>query len=171
TTFPLALGLLVGKMVRPGAGMNVDPAKLDTSALASYTSSGHSLSTVDFLLNVIPKDVADAFARGDILQVLLFAILFGVALAALKAQGALVLHFIDELSHVLFRIVAIVMRLAPLGAFGAMAFTVGKFGIASLLSLGQLMATFYVTSLLFVLLVLGLVMRWAGLGILKFLRY
>jgi aerobic C4-dicarboxylate transport protein len=171
TTFALALGLLVGKVVRPGVGMNVDPAKLDTSAIASYTSSGHSLSTVDFLLNIIPKDVADAFARGDILQVLLFAILFGVALAAFKAQDSLVLRFIDELSHVLFRIVAIVMRLAPLGAFGAMAFTVGKFGIASLLSLGQLMATFYVTSLLFILLVLGLVMRWAGLGILKFLRY
>src|SRR5437764_488806 len=132
TTFALALGLLVGKMVRPGAGMNVDPAKLDTSAIASYTSSGHSLSTVDFLLNIIPKDVADAFARGDILQVLLFAILFGVALTAFKAQDSLVLRFIDELSHVLFRIVAIVMRLAPLGAFGAMAFTVGKFGLANL---------------------------------------
>ena len=171
TTFALVLGLIVGKTVRPGAGMNADPAKLDTSAIASYTSSGHSLSTTDFLLNIIPKDVADAFARGDILQVLLFAILFGVALAALKTQGALVLRFVEEVSHVLFRIVAIVMRVAPLGAFGAMAFTVGKFGIASLLSLGQLMATFYLTSLLFVLLVLGLVMRWAGLGILKFLRF
>jgi aerobic C4-dicarboxylate transport protein len=171
TTFALALGLIVGKTVRPGVGMNVDPAKLDTSAIASYTSSGHSLSTTDFLLNIIPKDVADAFARGDILQVLLFAILFGVGLAALKARGSLVLRFVDEVSQVLFRIVAIVMRVAPLGAFGAMAFTVGKFGIASLLSLGQLMATFYVTSLLFVLLVLGLVLRWAGLGILKFLRF
>ncbi|MFY9823189.1 MAG: dicarboxylate/amino acid:cation symporter [Thermoanaerobaculia bacterium] len=171
TTFALALGLIVGKTVRPGAGMNVDPAKLDTSAIASYTSSGHSLSTTDFLLNVIPKDVADAFARGDILQVLLFAILFGVALAAFKSQGSLVLRFVDEVSQVLFRIVAIVMRVAPLGAFGAMAFTVGRFGLASLLSLGQLMATFYVTSLCFVLLGLGLVMRWAGLGILKFLRF
>jgi aerobic C4-dicarboxylate transport protein len=171
TTFALVLGLIVGKTVRPGGGMNVDPAKLDTSAIASYTSSGHSLSTTDFLLNIIPKDVADAFARGDILQVLLFAILFGVALAAFKAQGSLVLRFVEEVSHVLFRIVAIVMRVAPVGAFGAMAFTVGKFGIASLLSLGQLMATFYLTSLLFVLLVLGVVMRWAGLGIFKFLRF
>jgi aerobic C4-dicarboxylate transport protein len=171
TTFALVLGLIVGKTVRPGAGMNVEPAKLDTSAIASYTSSGHSLSTTDFLLNIIPKDVADAFARGDILQVLLFAILFGVALAAFKTPGSLVLRFVEEVSHVLFRIVAIVMRVAPLGAFGAMAFTVGKFGIASLLSLGQLMATFYITSVLFVLLVLGLVMRWAGLGILKFLRF
>jgi aerobic C4-dicarboxylate transport protein len=171
TTFALALGLLVGKLVRPGAGMNVNAATLDTKALASYTTSGHALTTVDFLLNIIPKDVADAFARGDILQVLLFSILFGVALAGFKEKGSVVLHFVEELSHVLFRVVAIVMRVAPLGAFGAMAFTVGKYGIGSLLSLGQLMATFYLTSLLFVLLVLGLVMRWVGLGIFKFLRY
>ncbi|MEO6195235.1 MAG: cation:dicarboxylase symporter family transporter, partial [Thermoanaerobaculia bacterium] len=171
TTFALALGLLVGKLVQPGAGMNVNAAALDTSAIASYTSTGHSLSTVDFLLNVIPKDVADAFARGDILQVLLFSILFGVALAAFKEKGSLVLRFVEELSHVLFRIVAIVMRVAPIGAFGAMAFTVGKYGIASLLSLGKLMATFYATSLLFVLIVLGLVLRWAGLNIFRFLRF
>jgi aerobic C4-dicarboxylate transport protein len=171
TTFALVIGLIVGKLVRPGAGMNVDPAALDTKAIAAYTSSGHSLSTTDFLLNVIPKDVADAFARGDILQVLLFSILFGVALAALRPKGSLVLRFVEELSHVLFRIVAIVMRLAPLGAFGAMAFTVGRYGIGSLLSLGKLMATFYATSLLFVLVVLGVVMRLAGLGILRFLRY
>jgi aerobic C4-dicarboxylate transport protein len=171
TTFALALGLLVGKLVQPGAGMNVDPAALDTSAIANYTSSGHALSTTDFLLNIIPKDVADAFARGDILQVLLFSILFGVALAAFKEKGSLVLRFVEELSHVLFRIVAIVMRVAPIGAFGAMAFTVGKYGIASLLSLGKLMATFYATSLLFVLIVLGLVLRWAGLNIFRFLRF
>ncbi|MFL6259034.1 MAG: dicarboxylate/amino acid:cation symporter [Thermoanaerobaculia bacterium] len=171
TTFALALGLLVGEIARPGAGMNVDPAALDTSAIAGYTTSGHALNTTDFLLNIIPKDVGDAFARGDILQVLLFSILFGVALAAFKSEESIVLRFFDELSHVLFRIVAIVMRLAPLGAFGAMAFTVGKYGIRSLLSLGQLMATFYATSLLFVLIVLGLVMRWAGFSILRFLRY
>jgi aerobic C4-dicarboxylate transport protein len=171
TTFALVIGLIVGKTVQPGAGMNVNPAALDTSAIASYTTSGHALSTTDFLLNIIPKDVADAFARGDILQVLLFSILFGVALAAVRPRGALVVRFIDELSHVLFRIVAIVMRLAPLGAFGAMAFTVGKYGIKSLLSLGALMGTFYATSLLFILLVLGLVMRLAGLGILRFLRF
>ncbi|HEY3567522.1 MAG TPA: dicarboxylate/amino acid:cation symporter [Thermoanaerobaculia bacterium] len=171
TTFALAIGLLVAKILRPGAGMNVDPAALDASAIASYTSSGRALNTTEFLLNIIPKDVADAFARGDILQVLLFSILFGMALAAFKAEGSLVLRFFDELSHVLFRIVAIVMRLAPLGAFGAMAFTVGKYGIRSLLSLGELMATFYATSLLFVLIVLGLVMHWAGLSILRFLRY
>ena len=171
TTFALVIGLIVGKVVQPGAGMNVNPAALDASAIASYTTSGHALSTTDFLLNIIPKDVADAFARGDILQVLLFSILFGVALAAVRPKGALVVRFVDELSHVLFRIVAIVMRLAPLGAFGAMAFTVGKYGIKSLLSLGALMGTFYATSLLFILLVLGLVMRLAGLGILRFLRF
>jgi aerobic C4-dicarboxylate transport protein len=177
TTFALALGLVVGKLIQPGAGMNVDAATLDTSAIATYTSSGHSLSTTDFLLNVIPRDVADAFARGDILQVLLFSILFGVALAglttvpAMQAKGELVLHFLEGLSAVLFRIVALVMRLAPLGAFGAMAFTVGKFGLGTLLSLGKLMATFYLTSLLFVLVVLGLVLRRAGLNILQFLRY
>ena len=171
TTFALAIGLLVGKIVRPGAGMNVDPATLDAGAIASYTSSGRTLNTTDFLLNIIPKDVGDAFARGDILQVLLFSILFGVALAAFKERGSIVLHFVEELSHVLFRIVAIIMRLAPLGAFGAMAFTVGKYGIGSLLSLGKLMATFYATSLLFVLVVLGLVMGWAGLSIFRFLRY
>jgi aerobic C4-dicarboxylate transport protein len=171
TTLALTIGLIVAKILQPGAGMNVDPAALDTSAIANYTSSGHALSTTDFLLNVIPKDVADAFARGDILQVLLFSILFGVALAALKPEDSIVLRFVEELSHVLFKIVSIVMRLAPLGAFGAMAFTVGKYGIGSLVNLGKLMATFYATSLLFVLIVLGLVLRWTGLGILKFLRY
>jgi len=171
TTFALAIGLLVGELVRPGAGMNADPATLDASAIANYTSSGKSLNTTEFLLNIVPKDVADAFARGDILQVLLFSILFGVALAAIGKQGSTVLRFVEELSHVLFKIVSIVMRLAPVGAFGAMAFTVGKYGIGSLLSLGKLMATFYATSLLFILIVLGLVLRWAGFGILKFLRY
>jgi aerobic C4-dicarboxylate transport protein len=171
TTVALAIGLVVGKVVQPGAGMNINPATLDTKSIASYTSSGHSLSTADFLLNIIPKDVVDAFARGDILQVLFFSILCGVALAALKTQGIGLLHLIEGLSNVLFRIIAIVMRVAPIGAFGAMAFTVGQYGIASLLSLGKLMASFYATSLLFVLIVLGLVMRAAGLGIFRFLRY
>ncbi len=171
TTVALAIGLLVGKLVEPGAGMNVDATALDTSSIASYTSPSHHLSTAEFLLNIIPKDVVDAFARGDILQVLFFSILCGVALAALKAQGTGLLHLIEGLSNVLFRIIAIVMRVAPLGAFGAMAFTVGKYGLASLLPLGKLIASFYATSLLFVAVVLGLVMRWAGLGILRFLRY
>lgn len=171
TTIALAIGLLVGKVLQPGAGMNVNPATLDAKAIASYTSSSAHLSTVDFVMNVIPKDVGDAFAKGDILQVLFFSILFGVALAGLKEAGEPVLHFVDGLSAILFRIVGIVMRVAPLGAFGAMAFTIGKYGIHTLLSLAKLIATFYTTSVLFVFLVLGVVMWWSGLSIFKFLKY
>jgi len=171
TTLALAIGLVVGKVVRPGAGMDIDASTLDASAIASYTTAGHSMSTTEFLLNIIPKDVVDAFARGDILQVLFFSVLCGVALAALKADGTRMLHLIDEFSHVLFRIIGIIMRVAPVGAFGAMAFTVGKFGIASLAKLGLLIGAFYATSLLFVVVVLGLVLRRAGLSIFKFLRY
>jgi len=171
TTVALVIGLTVARVLKPGAGMNVNPATLDTKAISAYTSSGHAMSTVDFILNVIPKDVADAFAKGDILQILLFAILFGVALAALKERGEPMMKVLDVLTSVLFRIVALVMRVAPVGAFGAMAFTVGKYGIATLLSLGKLIACFYVTSAFFVFIVLGLVLRWAGLSIFKFLRY
>jgi aerobic C4-dicarboxylate transport protein len=171
TTIALAIGLVVAKVVHPGAGMNVNPATLDAKAVATYTAGAQSHTTVDFLLNIIPKDVADAFAKGDILQVLLFSILFGVALAGLQAAGKPVVEFIESLSAVLFKIVGYVMRLAPIGAFGAMAFTVGKYGVGTLLSLGKLMACFYATSLLFVVLMLGLVMRWCGLGIFRFLRY
>ena len=171
TTVALAIGLLVAKVVRPGAGMNVNAATLDVKAIASYTSGSQAMGTVDFILHIIPKDVADAFAKGEILQVLLFSILFGVALSALKEKGKPVLDFFDIVSKVFFRIVALVMRLAPLGAFGAMAFTVGKYGLGTLLSLGELIACFYVTSALFVFIVLGGVLRWAGLGIWRFLRY
>src|SRR6185369_5448177 len=115
---------------------------LDTHALTSYTAPSAHLSTIDFIMNVIPKDVADAFARGEILQVLFFSILFGVALAGMREAGKPVLEFVDGLSHVLFRIVGIVMRVAPLGAFGAMAFTIGRFGVGTLLSMGKLIACF-----------------------------
>lgn len=171
TTVALAIGLVVAKFFRLGVGMNVDPATLDAKAVATYAQGAKAQSTVDFILNVIPKDVAEAFAKGDILQILLFSILFGVALSMIKDAGKPVIAFLDGASHVFFRIVGIVMRVAPVGAFGAMAFTVGKYGIGTLLSLGKLMACFYATSLLFVIAVLGLVMRWAGLGILPFLRY
>ena len=171
TTVALAIGLVVAKVIRPGVGMDVNPATLDAKAVATYATEAHAHGTVDFLLNVIPSDVADAFSKGNILQVLLFSILFGVALAAIKDRGRVVLSFVDGLSTVLFRIVGIVMRLAPVGAFGAMAFTVGKYGIGTLLSLGQLMACFYATSLLFVIVVLGSVLRTCGLGMFRFLRY
>jgi aerobic C4-dicarboxylate transport protein len=171
TTLALAIGLGVASWARPGDGMNVDPSTLDAKAVASYATEAHAHGTVDFLLNVIPRDVADAFARGEILQVLFFSVLFGVALAAIKERGRPVLAFVDGLSAVLFRVVGIVMRVAPVGAFGAMAFTVGKYGIGTLLSLGKLMACFYATSGLFVVLVLGAVLRWCGLGLGQFLRY
>ncbi len=172
TTVALVIGLAVGKLLMPGAGMNVNPATLDTKALASYTAPSAHLSTMDFIMNIIPKDVADAFARGEILQVLFFSILFGVALAGVKGEYAqVVLHFIDGLSAILFKIVAIVMRVAPIGAFGAMAFTVGKYGVKTLLSLAKLIGTFYTTSLLFVFVMLGLVMLGCRLNLLKFLRY
>jgi aerobic C4-dicarboxylate transport protein len=171
TTVALAIGLIIANVLKPGAGMNVNPATLDTKAIASYAGASHHLSTADFIMNVIPKDVADAFAKGDILQILLFSILFGVALAALKNEGTFMLKWLDSLTKILFRIVAIVMRVAPIGAFGAMAFTIGQYGLRSLLPLGKLIACFYATSVLFVILILGLVMRWAGLNLFKFIRY
>ncbi|BDU77934.1 dicarboxylate/amino acid:cation symporter [Mesoterricola sediminis] len=170
TTVALAIGLVIANVFKPGAGMNINPASLDAKAIAAYTHGAH-LTTTEFIMNIIPKDVADAFAKGDILQILLFSMLFGSALAFVKADGLPVMKFLDALNKVFFRIVAVVMRLAPIGAFGAMAFTVGKYGLHTLVSLGKLIACFYATSLLFVVLVLGLVMRWAGLSVFKFLRY
>lgn len=171
TTLALLAGLAAGRLFRPGAGMHVDPATLDTTSIAAYTAAGQAHSLSEFALSVVPKDVVDAFAKGDILQVLFFSILFGVALAALKADGSLVFGFIERVGGLLLRIVAIVMRAAPLGAFGAMAFTVGAFGLASLLYLGVLVAGFAATCLLFVLVVFGLVLRSAGLGLFRFLRF
>src|SRR5690349_13189150 len=172
STLALAIGLAVGKIFKPGAGMNVNPATLDAKSIASYTAPSAHLSTMDFIMNIIPKDVADAFARGEILQVLFFSILFGVALTGIKGEyGQIVLHFIDGLSAILFKIVGIVMRVAPIGAFGAMAFTVGKYGIKTLFSLAKLIGTFYTTSVLFVVVMLGLVMLVCRLNLFKFLRY
>jgi aerobic C4-dicarboxylate transport protein len=171
TTLALVIGLAVGKWIAPGAGMNVDPAKLDMKSIASYTAPSAHLSTMDFIMNIIPKDVADAFARGEILQVLFFSILFGVALAGLKEAGEPVLAFVEGLSTILFKIVGIVMRVAPIGAFGAMAFTVGKYGVKTLVSLAKLIGTFYTTSFLFVFIVLGLVMLVCRLNIFRFLAY
>ncbi len=171
TTLALLVGALAGNLVRPGVGMGVNLGTIDTKAIAGYTTAGKALSASEFLLGIIPKDVVDAFAKDDVLQILFFSILFGVALAALRAAGAGVLRFVEDLSRLLFRILAIVMRVAPLGAFGAMAFTVGKFGVGTLLGLGKLIATLYVTCVVFVLLVLGGVLRWSGLRLLRLLRY
>lgn len=171
STVALIVGLVIINVVKPGAGMNIDPSSLDTKAIESYTKPGQMQGTVDFLLNIIPNTVVDAFAKGEILQVLLFAVLFGFALHKFGGRGTLVFDFIEKFSHVLFVIVGYIMKVAPLGAFGAMAFTIGRYGLGSLVQLGSLMLTFYATCLIFIFVVLGLVARWAGFSILKFLRY
>jgi len=171
STFALAIGLLVVNVIQPGAGMNADVSKLDTKAVAAYTSKAHAQSTVDFLMNIIPSTVVDAFAKGEILQVLFFALLFGYALAAFGERGKPVYKLIDQVSHVLFGIVGIIMKVAPIGAFGAMAFTIGKFGLGSLAKLGMLMGSFYLTCLLFIFGVLGTISKLSGFSILKFIKY
>ncbi len=171
STLALAIGLIVVHVIEPGADMNIDVSTLDTKSLTAYATAAKSQSTVDFLLNIIPTSVVDAFAKGDILQVLLFALLFGFSLAAMGKLGEDVALFIDKISQVLFGIVATVMKLAPIGAFGAMAFTIGKYGIASLAPLAKLMGSFYLTCLLFIFIVLGLIARLTGFSIMKFIRY
>jgi len=171
STLALIVGLFMINVLQPGAGMNVDPASLDTKSVAQYAAPGKMQSTTDFLLNVIPNTVVDAFAKGEILQVLLFSVLFGFALHAFGAKGKPVFEFIDKVSHILFGIVGIIMRVAPIGAFGAMAFTIGKYGVGTLLSLAKLMGTFYATCLLFIFVVLGIIARLHGLGIWKFIKY
>ncbi|RSZ60255.1 dicarboxylate/amino acid:cation symporter [Massilia atriviolacea] len=171
STFALAIGLIVANVVRPGDGFNADPATLDTKAIAEYTAKAKNQSTLDFVMNIIPNTVVDAFAKGDILQVLLFAILFGFALSMLGERGRPVTKLIDDLSHVIFGVVGIVMKVAPIGAFGAMAFTIGKFGLASLLPLAKLMGSFYLTCALFVFIVLGLIARMTGFSIFRFISY
>jgi aerobic C4-dicarboxylate transport protein len=171
TTVALVIGMIVMNVVQPGVGMNIDPATLDQKAVASYAKAGAEQSAVDFVMNIIPNTVTDAFDKGEILQVLLFSILFGFGLFALGDSGKPLLNVIEKLSAVLFRIVGYVMHLAPIGAFGAMAFTIGRYGVGSLLQLGQLMATFYATCLLFVFVVLGAVARAHGFSIWRFIKY
>ena len=171
STIALVVGLVIVNIVRPGAGMNIDASTLDTKAIAAYTEPGKMQSTVDFLLNVIPTSVVDAFARGEILQVLLFAVLFGFALHRFGGKGSLLFDLIERTSHVLFQIVGIVMKVAPLGAFGAMAFTIGAYGLGSLASLAKLMAAFYITCVIFIFAVLGSIARFHGFSIFKFVRY
>ena len=171
STLALIIGLTVVNLVQPGSGMNIDASTLDTKAIAAYTAPGKMQTTTDFLLNIIPNTVVDAFAKGEILQVLLISVLFGFALHRFGGRGTLVFDMIEKLSHVLFSIVGMIMKLAPIGAFGAMAFTIGKYGLASLLSLGMLMATFYVTCLLFIFVVLGIIARVHGFSIWKFVKY
>lgn len=159
SSLALIVGLVIVNLAQPGAGMNIDPASLDTKSIAAYTAPGKMQSTTDFLLNVIPSSVVDAFAKGEILQVLLFSVMFGFALHRFGGRGTMIFDFIEKFSHVLFAIVGFIMKVAPIGAFGAMAFTIGKHGLGSLAQLGMLMATFYVTCLLFIFGVLGTIAR------------
>ncbi|MDV2468626.1 dicarboxylate/amino acid:cation symporter [Acinetobacter chinensis] len=170
STFALLIGLIVINIWKPGTGMNIDPATLDQGGISKYVASGESQSTIDFLMNIIPNTVVGAFAEGEILQVLLFALLFGFALHQLGDTGKPVLKFIDQVSHVFFNIVNMIMKLAPIGAFGAMAFTIGKYGIGSLAQLGELIICFYITCVLFIFLVLGTISRICGFSILKMIR-
>ncbi|MBI2726397.1 MAG: dicarboxylate/amino acid:cation symporter [Polaromonas sp.] len=171
STFALIIGLVLVNVLQPGAGMNVDASTLDTKSIAAYTGPGKMVGPTDFILNIIPTTVVDAFARGEILQVLLIAVMFGFALHRFGGRGTLVFDFIEKTSHVLFTIVGFIMKLAPIGAFGAMAFTIGKYGVGSLFSLGKLMGAFYLTCLLFIFVVLGLIARLHGFSIWKFIKY
>ena len=170
STIALLIGLLVINIWKPGVGMNVDPSTLDTSGISKFVESGQQQSTVDFFMHIIPNTVGGAFAEGEILQVLLFALMFGFALHKLGDAGKPVLKFIDQISHVFFNIVNMIMKLAPIGAFGAMAYTIGKYGIGSLAQLAQLIICFYITCLLFIFLVLGTISRLCGFSILKMIR-
>src|SRR6266404_4474117 len=171
STLALLTGLLIVNVIRPGAGMNVDVRTLDSSAITAYAGPGKMQSTKDFILNVIPAAFFDAFAKGEILQVLFIAVLFGVALQQLGARHNIIFEVIEKFSEILFKIVALIMKLAPVGAFGAMAFTIGAYGVGSLLSLAKLMATFYLTCLVFIFLILGTIARAHGFNIFRFVRY
>jgi len=171
STLALFIGLVVGNLLRPGTGFNINPATLDAKAVADYAGQAKAQSVSDFLIHIIPTTVVDAFAKGDILQVLLVAILFGFALSVAGPRCKPLLDFLDLVTDAVFGVVKILMRFAPIGAFGALAFTIGKYGLASLGPLAKLIGTFYITSILFVFLVLGVIARLAGFGILKFLAY
>jgi aerobic C4-dicarboxylate transport protein len=171
STLALVVGLVVGNVVQTGRGFNADPATLNAREVVAYAGQAKAQSLTDFLMHIIPNTIVDAFAKGDILEVLFVALLFGFALSAAGPRGKPLVDLVDALTQAVFRIVGIVMKFAPIGAFGAMAFTVGKYGIASLGPLAKLILTFYVTSILFVLVVMGGVARVAGFDIIKFLFY
>ena len=172
STFALVIGLIVANLIKPGAGFNADPATLDAKAVADYAKVAQSQSTVDFILHIIPRTFFDAFTgSGDLLQVLFVAVLFGYAMTHLGKEGNVVHQVISTSSHVFFRMMNALMKLAPLGAGGAMAFTIGRYGVAALKPLALLMGSFYLTCLLFVLVVLGAIARFTGFSILKFIAY
>ncbi|MGE8498844.1 MAG: dicarboxylate/amino acid:cation symporter [Pseudomonas sp.] len=171
STVALIIGLVVVNIAQPGVGMHVDPSTLDASSIAAYASAGSQQTTIGFLLNVIPATVVGAFANGDILQVLFFSVIFAFALQRMGEYGRPVMEFIDRIAQVMFGIINMIMKVAPIGAFGAMAFTIGQYGVGSLVQLGQLMICFYITCVFFILVVLGGIARAHGFSILRFIRY
>ncbi|WP_395399600.1 dicarboxylate/amino acid:cation symporter [Pseudoduganella sp. UC29_106] len=171
TTLALVLGLVIVNVLKPGEGMHIDPATLDVSAISAYTKAAHDQSVVGFLSNIIPKTVFGAFADGDLLQVLFISIVLAFGLQMLGERGKPLLNVIDVTAHTFFNMVRIVMYLSPIGAFGAIAFTIGKYGVSSLAAYGQLLGTYYLTAVLFVVVVLGTMCRLAGFSLWRFLRY
>jgi len=171
STLALVIGLVVGNLLHPGSGLNINPASLDAKAVADYAGQAKTLSVTDFLMHIIPTTVVDAFAKGDILEVILVSVLFGFALSIVGPRCKPLIDVIEALTQAVFGVVTILMRFAPIGAFGAMAFTVGKYGIAALGPLIKLILTFYLTAILFVVVVLGTIAWLAGFGIFRFLWY
>ena len=171
STLALIVGLVIANLIQPGAGLNIDPASLDPKAVEKYTTQAHDQSIVGFLLNIIPATMVSAFVGGDILQVLFVSVLFGIGLAMTGEKGTPVLNFLKSVSGAVFKVVNILMKAAPIGAFGAMAFTIGKFGIGSVVNLAFLVGTFYVTAIIFVVVVLGAVARYNGFSVLALVRY
>jgi aerobic C4-dicarboxylate transport protein len=171
TTLALIVGLFVANTLQPGAGMNVDPTTIDTKSIQGFVAKSKEQSTLQFLMDIIPNTVVGAFAQGEILQVLFFAILFAFGLQALGERGKALLSVIDQASHALFGVVGIIMKVAPLGAFGAMAFTIGKYGVGTLVSLAHLMIAFYTTCIIFIVFVLGFFAMVGGFNIFKLIRY
>lgn len=171
STLALIVGLVVVNLWQPGAGMHIDVKTLDTKGIAAYTEPGKMQSTVEFLMAIIPNTMFDAFVKGEILQILLISVFFGFALHRFGGRGTLVFDMVEKFSHVLFVIIGYIMKVAPIGAFGAMAFTIGKYGVGSLKQLANLMATFYVTCLIFIFIVLGTIAKLHGFSIWKFIKY
>lgn len=171
STLALIVGLIAINVLKPGVGMNIDVSTLNTKSIASYVAPGQMGTVTEYLMHIIPNSMVDAFAQGDVLQVLLISVLVGFALHKFGGRGTLIFDVIEKGSHVLFGIVGMIMRVAPIGAFGAMAFTIGKYGIGSLFSLGKLMGTFYLTCLFFIFIVLGIISRLHGFSVWKLVKY
>ncbi|MCA3233670.1 MAG: dicarboxylate/amino acid:cation symporter [Cupriavidus sp.] len=171
STFALLIGLVASHVLKPGVGFNIDPATLDTKSISQYVSKAHGQSTVEFFMHIIPDTIFSAFANGDILQILLVSLFFGSALAIIGDRAQIIHDMVDQVSKVFFHIVHVITKVAPIGAFGAMAFTIGKYGLGSLIPLLKLIGTFYFTAIVFVLVVLGTVARLTGFSIIRFVAY